>query len=324
MRIRKYFYIGFTIVSIFLLFGFIRIENLHVYRANELLNSRHQLSSDQIEQDNVKVRVKQINKKTNFLVDDESTSNFKCYLPTLIFNNSVALKYLAESKESLKKTFDSCKVNEFYEIYEINDYTVINKSLIKQKLSGNHSNYYEIKLKQQEFSRKFDLKSLKNVECKLSRFDKLINASESYNRLEMYETYEFKREFDFKLYVQEHGFYSISCFLSGLKNNTKIYEDVLFILPQRMSILKEERKKFITYEDKLRNSINGTNDSIIFTNEKIKNRIDNKMNVLLMKIDAVSKNHFKRIFPLTYSYLKNELEGNIFFENFNSVGSKYA
>jgi hypothetical protein len=266
MRIRKYFYIGFTIVFIFLLSGFIRIENLHKYRAIALLKLHHQIATDQVGVDNV-----------NDAVSFESSFNFKCKLPKLNFNNSMALKYLAESTESLKKTFDSCKLNEFYEIYEINDFTVTDKSFIEKKLPGNHSNYYEIKLKKHEFGRKFNLKSLKNVECKLSRFDKLINVSETDNKLEVYETYEFKREFDYKLFVYEHGFYSISCILSGSKNNKKIYDDVLFILPRRMSILKKERKKFIPYEDKLRNLINGTNDSISFTYEKIKNRIANKI-----------------------------------------------
>jgi hypothetical protein len=236
----------------------------------------------------------------------------------------MALKYLAENTKSLRKTFDSCRVNEFYEVYETSDYLVTNESFNKQNLSGNYSIYYKIKIKQNEFSKKFNLKNLRNVECKLSRFDKLINVSEIDDKIEFYETYEFKREFDYEVFVPEHGFYSINCILNGFIFNSKIYDDVLFILPRNMSILTEKRKKFIPYETKMRNLINGTNDSIPFTNEKITNQIENKMNVLLMGFDSISKSHFKRIFPLTYSYLKNDLMGNTLFENFNSVGSKYV
>ena len=44
------------------------------------------------------------------------------------------------------------------------------------------------------------------------------------------------------------------------------------------------------------------------------------MNVLAIQIDAVSHNHFKRMFPRTYAYLKQGLSDNIVFENLMIVG----
>ena len=43
------------------------------------------------------------------------------------------------------------------------------------------------------------------------------------------------------------------------------------------------------------------------------------MNVLVIQIDAVSFNHFKRYFPRTYAYL-HDLNDNVIFENFMIVG----
>jgi len=43
------------------------------------------------------------------------------------------------------------------------------------------------------------------------------------------------------------------------------------------------------------------------------------MNVLYLKIDAVSFNHFKRYFPRTFAYLQG-LNDNVIFENFMIVG----
>lgn len=34
----------------------------------------------------------------------------------------------------------------------------------------------------------------------------------------------------------------------------------------------------------------------------------------------MAKNHFRRIFPITYKYLTEELSNNIFYENFNKIG----
>lgn len=44
-----------------------------------------------------------------------------------------------------------------------------------------------------------------------------------------------------------------------------------------------------------------------------------KMNVLILIFDSTSFNHFQRIFPLTFKYLKN-LTNNIIFKNYNVVG----
>lgn len=293
------------------MFEFNRIDgdeiNLYKYKVNEFIDS---YIGDNLAKDDTIIY--------------EPSLNFKCNLPKLIYNNSMALKYLHENRISLKKTFDSCKLKNFYEIYEISDYLVMNDTSFKKNLPGNYSIYYKIKLKKYEFNQKFNLKNLTNVKCTLNRFDKLINVSETQSKLEKYETFEFKQEFDYELYLPKHGFYSISCILSGLVMNTKIYEDVISILPRNMKVLTDERKKYIPYETKFKTLINGTNDSINLTNEKIQNKFSKKMNVLLLGFDSISKNHFKRIFPLTYSYLKSELAGNVLLENFNSVGGKYV
>ena len=45
------------------------------------------------------------------------------------------------------------------------------------------------------------------------------------------------------------------------------------------------------------------------------------MNVLILGIDSLSFNHFKRELPITFKYLNEDLKDqNIVYENFNSVG----
>jgi hypothetical protein len=65
------------------------------------------------------------------------------------------------------------------------------------------------------------------------------------------------------------------------------------------------------------------NDPILnncLNNDNNNNNNNNKMNVLILTLDSVSKNQLERSFPLTFKYLKNELENNIFFDHFNTVG----
>lgn len=44
------------------------------------------------------------------------------------------------------------------------------------------------------------------------------------------------------------------------------------------------------------------------------------MNVLMFRIDSLSFQHFRRVMPKTYNYLANELENNVMYTMFNSVG----
>jgi hypothetical protein len=47
-----------------------------------------------------------------------------------------------------------------------------------------------------------------------------------------------------------------------------------------------------------------------------------KLNVLIMQLDSVSFNHFRRVFPVTFDYLTNVLENNVILDDYNVVGEK--
>ncbi len=45
-----------------------------------------------------------------------------------------------------------------------------------------------------------------------------------------------------------------------------------------------------------------------------------QMSVLIIQLDSISFNHFQRMFPRTFAYLKHNLTDNVVFENLMIVG----
>jgi hypothetical protein len=54
-------------------------------------------------------------------------------------------------------------------------------------------------------------------------------------------------------------------------------------------------------------------------NESISNS-NNKMSVLILTLDSVSKNQLERIMPSTFKYLTSQPKETVFFENLNTIG----
>ena len=63
-------------------------------------------------------------------------------------------------------------------------------------------------------------------------------------------------------------------------------------------------------------------DGKLFKSCELKKELRNqqKFNVLLIEIESLTFNHFRRMFPLTFEYLKNDLENNHLFEKFMIIG----
>lgn len=95
-----------------------------------------------------------------------------------------------------------------------------------------------------------------------------------------------------------------------------------------MKDLIEEHKPYVKTIKHMQNKFNDSKNDPLFNDgdlyEKCESnketvKLNDKMNVLILIFDSTSFNHFKRIFPLTFSYLEN-LKNNFFFKNYNIVG----
>ncbi|CAF0827923.1 unnamed protein product [Brachionus calyciflorus] len=135
------------------------------------------------------------------------------------------------------------------------------------------------------------------IKCHVYKFDKKYDESEEDQETEIEKIYKFDTD---EVTVDTHGYYYLICQNSD-RLYSKVFDQVLTVYPSDMSQLTRDRKKFFTLKE-------NKND-----------QTENKMNVLILGIDSVSSNHFRRIFPQTFNYLK-QLEDNLIFDHFNSLG----
>lgn len=99
-------------------------------------------------------------------------------------------------------------------------------------------------------------------------------------------------------------------------------------MPYNMSDLIESRAKYRRARDEfMRTHLPPTDtyfDRIQLDSRPDSLNVDNqnteKTNILMIGIDSVSANHFKRVFPRTHALLANTLADNLVYEHLNSVG----
>jgi hypothetical protein len=109
-------------------------------------------------------------------------------------------------------------------------------------------------------------------------------------------------------------------------NKTNIlFDDIITILPRNISELqpnisgidiKVENRNGSSLSDQLLN--HACTKKTWFEKKGTKGR----MNVLLIQIDSMSFNHFRRMFPETFEFLSTSLKDNKVYENFMVVGEK--
>jgi hypothetical protein len=90
---------------------------------------------------------------------------------------------------------------------------------------------------------------------------------------------------------------------------------------RELKLKQKEYKAFVQKEKKVDFSENKMFEACLNKETEIK-PVENrkKMNVLILALGSVAKNHFRRIFPITYKYLTQDLYENIFYERFNKIG----
>ena len=257
------------------------------------------------------------------------------------YDTSIAMKHFEGFKDLFYKKFENCEKSKKPDnilIYKHLNVTSLmlkkdleSSRLLKQikyrKFSINESNTDLILLK---LDYKFLLKFAEieeytdNIVCNIQLIDKKLKAKDYFEVVS--KKIFFEKQFNFEIITDMFGFYVFTCRYSD--ETSVIYEEILNILPYDMDRFKQKTGPYFDKVDNIKKTIEDSktnpmlNDLPFKTCEKENNMKNdaNKMNVLIIGIDSVSYNGLKRAFPLTYQYLKNELENFVFYENYNKIG----
>lgn len=105
----------------------------------------------------------------------------------------------------------------------------------------------------------------------------------------------------------------------------KIFDDVITILPRDLSRLPEP---YIGTQPEAKSKKQNKEMNPLYSDENLydacevpeEQRHPKKMDVLIIQIDSMSYNHFRRMFPDTFEFLSKSLPNNRIFENFMIVG----
>lgn len=242
--------------------------------------------------------------------------NYLCHKTLIRHDENISIDYYKRDFESRKWFQDKCQTS-----------LIIEHALKIQDLDPNGINdFYKFKLNQSFFVNSTN--TLQNITCFTQLFDKDLNVSESNIRMIDPEI-PFELNTNYEVLVNQSGFYYIRCNKKEINQTVVAYESVINILPKNMSKLIEDKKPLANLVEKLRKEINDSTSNPMFSDldyencdklfDEVPKKSQTKMNVLMISLDSMSFNNFKRAFPITFKYL-SELENNVIFENFNSVG----
>lgn len=274
--------------------------------------------------------------------------NFLCMIQRVKYDNKIAIYLTKEDMEIGQKERYSCDDdinddNNSNELFIQNDHQLVDAEtrtlnetlfsiLVKQDLLNPQQNatcsscinhFYSLTLNTEKFYEKFGINE-NRLDCNAQLFDKLMNDDEDYQRLTTFgNERKFERIFDFTLYFDKHGYYTIRCVKRTILKISTFYF-VYNLLPYDMSELMRDRQKYQKTELEKAKLINETPETIKFIENDInltkEFQLNNKMNLLVIGFDSLSYNHFRRLFPQTYDYLNKELENAITYDSVISVG----
>jgi len=308
------------------------ITRMYMYKINEFIATYIQTE--------IRAMTTDAFKNLSYNMNNEDI-NHLCQYPILAYDDPIALQYLKSDIKALTATLTACEKTftgvdvEIRDVFLYDYKNGLNKNLFKKLVSQglvqsnalnvSSAEFFSFKLTENFFEKKLKAKE-RNVECLLNKFDKLAGTHENLKCLRMQEEYKFQKKFNYELFVNQSGFYYLHCYQTLLKKSL-VHQNVFSVLPQNMSKLIEMRRIFVAEELALRKRFNETGEKLIFEDvteakdeQQIINQNATKMSILIFGFDSLSKNHFKRVFPLTFDFLSNRLQNNIIYEQFSSVG----
>ena len=236
-------------------------------------------------------------------LNNQTLKNHMCIMPILDYEDKNSVYYLDLDYSYLKPIFNECDENKDFD--EILTVLYPSGRLLLDKIKLEE--YFKVE----------------KSKCFAQQIDKKLNSTEETQELvNIGQVLEFhEMNLNYELNIKRSGVYYVFCVQDSLRKST-IYSNVKTVLVQNMTDLIENRKKIRKNVANFKRQFNYTNEDWKETDKCFTDDVngDPKMNVLILGIDSVSYNHFKRIFPLTFSYLNDQLEDNVVFNHFNSVG----
>jgi hypothetical protein len=249
-----------------------------------------------------------------------------CWTATFDPFNDVAMDYHNSSTRRMKDDYGECdKMN--------SEGTIAIEDLSK----NDDDEEYLVTLNPEYFMKREKLNKTKDddVECFVELVEKTLDKSDRLKNLKYKNLTSEKvnlgklRSFKFKLNM--NGFFHIKCLHSfeNKLNTTPVYGEVIWIYPANMKkLIKKNEKNRIEREKRLRaiqkfdSKENPMTTDVPYDEcDKVGgDKLEDRISVLIITLDAVSLPNLQRIFPLTYKYLSQELENNIIFENLNVNG----
>ena len=252
---------------------------------------------------------------------NNNAKNHFCVMPIIDYQDKNSKNYLKKDHDLLRPIFKICGDNQNFE--KENSILTI-KKILHHSPDITHVILDKILMKKEMGVLTDKLK------CFSQKFDKKINVSEESQEAEYLDVVEFKEtNATYEQSIQEAGYYYVFCEKTVFKKKVKIYENVLTVMNENLQNIFKKRLMYKQQMEDFKRKINMPNDEFRYDNientencfkkqnEKI--RTDHS-NVLIIGIDSLSFNHFKRVFKKTYSFLNEELEENILFDHFNSIG----
>ena len=234
-----------------------------------------------------------------------------CSIPSLKYDNHLALKHLDLHSKEFAPVFQTCLTNQSVNIESFVE--------IWNKIS-NTTETYLIKLNMDLVKKSFKLNN--NIVCTLQRFIK--EDPENKKQLTYFTEMEFDNKLNFTVSVNDTGYYYVKCVRRQSILNSLVFDYIYTVLPFNMTKLMDKRRYFRGLEEETAEPykdfplLKHNDFEPCFKRKEVNSQ---KMNVLILGLDSVSTSHFKRIFPKTFSYLNNQTERNFIFNNLNSVGS---
>ncbi len=259
----------------------------------------------------------------------ESSSRDQCNMPVLDYRNNVSMYYLNEDYAALSSIFESCDRNEtLKKMFKTNSLLNLFKlSTVSKKTFET----YHIQLDVGLLKLIFKIKDTASFKCFAQKFEKPLNVTEEEYGIEMSDKIlEFtcsSKAYHMIELRDEFGYYYIYCKQDASK--IMFFDYLINVYPRNMSKLAEIRSGFRDLNKKFKQNVRDEEKvAKLYENHIVSSAaatrpvsLEQKANVLMLGIDSVSANHFKRIFPLTYDFLKNDLGNNVILERFHSVGS---
>jgi hypothetical protein len=254
-----------------------------------------------------------------------------CEQPSFNPKNNISMLYLAKDYQKQSELFFKCheKDSNWDDLVSIDHLNVDARSK-KDKYIEDQIKYLKFNFDHDLYLLSLNLNYFKNesvrkdITCYAEMFDKNINEPERSSNIKMIgQKHMFLDEYNNRLVVNKPGFYYISC----IYNEKTIFENVYTIFSKNIS---SQMQSYLKHVDDLKATISGDSaenpmlkdlnyENCDYSSNKKRSE---KLNVLIIVLDSMSSNHFKRVFPETHEYLEKKLKNNILFENFNVVGEK--